>query len=88
MKSILSEKHARAIEEILTEELEVQPEQLKPEARLIDDLGADSLTIIEITMMLEERFSLTIPDERWETVRTVGDLYEALAELLQRHRRQ
>ena len=83
MNDILSEKDAQIVEEILTEELGVQREQLTPEAHLMDDLGADSLTIVEITMALEDRFSLAIPDERWEAVRTVGELHEALAELLQ-----
>ena len=87
MKDILCEKDARVVEEILTEELGVEREQLTPEARLMDDLGADSLTLVEITMALEDRFSLAIPDERWETVRTVGELHEALAELLQERQR-
>jgi acyl carrier protein len=47
-----------------------------------DDLGADSLTIVEITMALEERFNLAIPDEQAEQVRTVQDVFETLAELL------
>ena len=87
MNDILCEKDAGVVEEILTEELGVQSEQLTFGARLMDDLGADSLTLVEITMALEDRFSLAIPDERLETVRTVGDLHEALAELLQEQRR-
>lgn len=86
MNDILSEKDARAVEEILTAELNVKREQLTPEAHLVDDLGADSLTLVEITMALEDRFNLAIPDERWEQVRTVRELHEALAELLQHAR--
>ena len=86
MKDILSEKDAQAVEEILTDQLDVNPEQLTPEARLKDDLGADSLTLVEITMAIEDRFNMSVPDENWERVRTVGELYELLAELLQEHR--
>ncbi len=53
----------------------------------MDDLGADSLTLVEISMAIEDRFNLSIPDERWERVRTVGELVGALAELLQEQRR-
>ncbi len=87
MNDILSEKDARIVEEILVRELDVRRAQLAHDARLVDDLGADSLTLVEITMAIEEEFNLSIPDERWERVRTVGDLFEALAELLQEQRR-
>ena len=82
MNNILSEKDAKAVLDILIVELGVQEAQLTPDARLQDDLGADSLTLVEITMALEDRFSLAIPDEEWERVSTVGDLYEALGDLL------
>jgi acyl carrier protein len=82
MKTNLSEKDTQAVLDILVEELGVQETQLRPDARLQDDLGADSLTLVEITMVLEDRFNLSIPDEEWEKVSTVGDLFEALADLL------
>jgi len=87
MNDILVEKDARVVEEILTRELDVRREQLTHDVCLVDDLGADSLTLVEITMALEDQFNISIPDERWEKVRTVGDLLEALAELLQEQRR-
>jgi len=87
MNDILSEKDARMVEAILVRELDVRREQLAHDARLVDDLGADSLTLVEITMAIEDEFNLSIPDKRWERVRTVGDLFEALAELLQEQRR-
>ena len=58
------------------------------DARLQEDLGADSLTLVEITLALEERFNLSIPDEEWEKVSTVGNLFEALADLLAKPERQ
>ena len=82
MNEMLSEKDRRALEEILTHALAVKPEQLTDDARIIEDLSADSLTVMEIIMAMEERFSFSIPDERWETIRTVGDLQELLAESL------
>jgi len=87
MNDILSEKDSRIIEDILTHELDAQPDQLTYEARIMEDLGADSLTVIEIIMAVEDRFGLSLTDERWEKVKTVGDLYEALAETLQEQRR-
>ena len=82
MNNILSDKDTQALLDILVEQLGVQRAQLTPEAKIQEDLGADSLTVIEIAMAMEERFHLSIPDEQWETVSTVGDLLEMLAKLL------
>ena len=82
MNNILSEKDTKAVFDILVEQLGVQQAQLTPDARLQEDLGADSLTLVEITIVLEERFNLSIPDEVWERVSTVADVFETLAELL------
>jgi acyl carrier protein len=82
MNNILSEKDTKALLDILAEQLDVQQAQLTPDARIEEDLGADSLTVMEITMAVEEHFDLSIPDEEWEKVSTVGDLFEALANLL------
>ena len=87
MNDILSEKDTRIIEDILTHELDTQREQLTYDARIMEDFGADSLTVIEIIMAVEDRFSISLPEERWEKVKTVGDLYEALAETLEEQRR-
>jgi acyl carrier protein len=82
MKSILSDKDTQAVLDILVVQLGVQQAQLTPDARIQEDLGADSLTVIEIAMAMEDRFNLSIPDEQWETVSTVRDLFETLAKLL------
>jgi acyl carrier protein len=84
MNNILSEKDTRAVLDILIEELGVEEAQLTPDARLQHDLGADSLTLVEITMVLEDRFNLSIPDEEWGKVSTVEDLFEALGDLLEK----
>ena len=88
MNNILSDKDAQAVLDILVEQLGVQRAQLLPAAKIQEDLGADSLTVIEIAMAMEERFQLSIPDEQWETVSTVGDLFETVAKLLATPNRQ
>ncbi len=82
MNHLLSENDTKAVLDILIEQFGVQRQQLTPEARLQEDLGADSLTIAETTLALEERFHLTIPDEAWDRISTVSDVFEVLAELL------
>jgi len=64
--------------EIIAKELEVSPDQLKPDAKFIEDLGADSLDTVELVMALEEEFGLDIPDEDADKMKTVGDALEYL----------
>lgn len=61
------------VKEIIVDQLGVEPDQVKPEAAFIDDLGADSLDTVELVMALEEEFDMEIPDEDAEKIRTVGD---------------
>jgi acyl carrier protein len=61
------------VKEIIVKELEVDPKQLTPEAKFIEDLGADSLDIVELVMALEEEFGIDIPDEDADKLKTVGD---------------
>ncbi len=62
------------IKDIIVEQLGVDPEKVKTEASFIDDLGADSLDIVELVMAMEEEFDLEIPDEDAEKMKTVGDV--------------
>jgi len=64
------------IKEIIVEQLGVDPEDVTMEASFIDDLGADSLDIVELIMALEEEFDMEIPDEDAEKIVTVGDAVE------------
>ena len=64
--------------EIIAKELEVSVDQLKPEAKFIEDLGADSLDTVELVMALEEEFGLDIPDEDADKMKTVGDALDYL----------
>ena len=59
------------VKEIIAKELEVEAKQLTPEAKFIEDLGADSLDIVELVMALEEEFEIEIPDEDAEKITTV-----------------
>ena len=68
------------IKEIIVEQLGVSPDQVKPEGRFIDDLGADSLDTVELIMALEEEFNVEIPDEDAEKMVTVGDAMNYLKE--------
>ena len=61
------------VKEIIAKELEVDVKQLTNEAKFIEDLGADSLDIVELVMALEEEFGLDIPDEDADKLKTVGD---------------
>ena len=64
------------VKEIICNQLEVSPEQLRPEASFIDDLKADSLAVVELVLALEEAFSIEIPDEDTEQIKTVKDAIE------------
>ena len=66
------------IKKIIEEQLGVEGERIKPEASFIDDLGADSLDIVELVMAMEEEFDLEIPDEDAEKLRTVSDVTKYL----------
>ena len=62
------------VKDIVVEQLGVDPEKVKLEAKFIEDLGADSLDIVELVMAMEEEFDLEIPDEDAEKLKTVNDV--------------
>lgn len=62
------------VKEIIIEQLGVEEDDVTMESSFIDDLGADSLDIVELIMALEEEFDLEIPDEEAEKIATVGDV--------------
>ena len=64
------------VKELVVEQLGVDAEEVTEEASFIDDLGADSLDIVELVMAFEEEFDLEIPDEDAEKIKTVGDAVE------------
>tara|TARA_B100000586_G_C19812109_1_gene302613 strand:- start:57 stop:302 length:246 start_codon:yes stop_codon:yes gene_type:complete len=68
------------IGKIIAEQLGVKPEQITPEAKFIEDLGADSLDTVELVMALEEEFGNEIPDEDAEKLVSVGDVIRFIEE--------
>ena len=62
------------VKAISTEQLGVNPDQVTPDAKFIEDLGADSLDTVELVMALEEEFGQEIPDEDAEKLQSVGDV--------------
>jgi acyl carrier protein len=61
------------VKEIICEQLGVEEDEVNPNAKFIEDLGADSLDTVELVMAFEEEFDLEIPDEDAEKIATVGD---------------
>lgn len=64
---------ADKVKEIISQQLDVDMAQIKEESQFIEDLGADSLAIVELVLAFEEQFEIEIPDEDTEKIRTVGD---------------
>jgi len=68
------------VTEIIVEQLGVSKEEVVPEASFIDDLGADSLDIVELVMAMEEEFDIEIPDEDAEKIQTIADAIKYVRE--------
>ena len=64
---------AEKVKEIISQQLDVDTDNIKDDASFIDDLGADSLAIVELVLAFEEQFEIDIPDEDTDKIRTVGD---------------
>ena len=75
-KGACSPETQEKIDEVFVRVLEVSELQLTPDARFVEDLFADSLDLVELTMAFEEEFGIDIPDEVAEKMHTVGDVYK------------
>ena len=64
------------VKEVIVEQLNVSPDEVKPESRFVEDLGADSLDVVEMIMALEEKFEIEIPDSDAENIKTVQDVVD------------
>jgi acyl carrier protein len=69
---------AAKVQEIIVQQLGVDAGKVTPEASFVDDLGADSLDVVELVMAFEEEFDVEIPDEAAEKIATVKDAVEFL----------
>ena len=67
------------VKKIIAEKLSVDIEEVVPEASFVDDLGADSLDLVELIMSMEEEFDIDIPDEDAEKLVTVKDVFDFIA---------
>jgi acyl carrier protein len=62
------------VKDIIVEQLGVSADQVTPEAKFVEDLGADSLDTVELVMAFEEEFDIEVPDEEAEKLQSVGDV--------------
>ena len=69
------------VREIIVEQMDVNPDQVTLDAKFIEDLGADSLDVVELVMALEEEFGSEIPDEEAEKLLNVGDVVKYVEDL-------
>ncbi len=84
--TLLTDAEITKVQDILMHQLQINRERITPEARIMADLGADSLDMVEIAMKSEEEFGFTLPDDEAEKIVTVDDLYEEVGKLLGRTR--
>ncbi len=75
----MSDRIETEVRAILAEQLGVELAELRPEASILDDLGADSLDVVEMVMTLEEAFEIEVPDAEVETLRTIADVERYVA---------
>jgi acyl carrier protein len=68
------------VKKIIADKLDIEEDKITPESSFLDDLGADSLDIVELIMELEEEFGIEIPDEDAEKIRTVADAVKYIEE--------
>lgn len=70
------------IVEIIANQLSLRDEEIKPDSRFVEDLGADSLDIVELIMEMEEEFDIEIPDEQVEKMTTVKDVTDYISKIV------
>ncbi|MDQ7819535.1 MAG: acyl carrier protein [Armatimonadota bacterium] len=73
------------VKNIVVEQLGVSADEVSPESSFVDDLGADSLDVVELVMALEEEFGVEIPDEEAEKIATVGEAVKYIEAHLSEH---
>ena len=66
--------------DIVAEQLSIPKEEITPESSFVDDLKADSLDVVELVMEFEDEFQITIPDDDYEKIKTVGDAVKYIEE--------
>ena len=64
------------VKEVVVEQLNVSADEVKEDSKFVEDLGADSLDVVELVMALEEKFDIEIPDDEAEKIQTVKDVVD------------
>lgn len=72
------------LKEIVVEQLDVDADKVTMNASITEDLGADSLDVVDLVMSLEEEFDMEIPDEAVENIKTIGDIVKYIEEKLEK----
>ncbi len=67
------------VKAVIVEQLNVEEDDVTEDASFVDDLGADSLDIVELVMALEDKFGISIPDEEAESIKTVGNAVDFIS---------
>ena len=70
----MSADTTQRIRVLVAEQLGIDPQEVRPESSILDDLGADSLDVVELVMAIEDEFDIEVPDEAAEGIRTIGDV--------------
>jgi acyl carrier protein len=83
-KTMAEKTIEQRVKDIIVEQLGVNADQVTPDAKFIEDLGADSLDTVELVMALEEEFGSEIPDEQAEKLQSVGDVIKYIEDLQQK----
>ena len=78
-------KHIDKVKEMLANQLNVEVDKINEGSKIIEDLGADSLDMIEMLMALEEEFNISVPDDKAEGLKTVGDIAAFIDEKVRNH---
>lgn len=68
------------VKNILIDQLDVEEDQVVPEATVMEDLGADSLAVVDLVMALEDEFDIEIDEDKYESFKTVGDIVKYIEE--------
>lgn len=84
--SMSRDELAKVVKKVIAEQLDLQEDEVKEEASFLEDLGADSLDIVEMVMTLEEEFNMEISDEEAENIQTVKQAIDYIVEKLAQDR--
>ncbi len=68
------------VRDLVAEQLGISKDSIKPESNILEDLGADSLDVIEMLMTLEDEYGITIPDEKINQVKTISEIVALIEE--------